>query len=591
MNLSDLVHRTAGENKTVIPSRLNTNDNTSNNSTSALFSHLDPSSPSNVLSSFSRQDTPSFLFSMTNTDWMNNSVFFNSINGTEIEPLPQEANPIFVQQKPQTPNKSAFHTFNLSPTKSFDRQEMIVIPHTTTKTTTTTTMDHTVAVTLTEPSIQPTENVSPIVTTSPSLANEHQSLSMIKGNHRLSVNGDNVTANNIAEGYIQFVLCHDESYIGDGIESLVYAKRKFYSVPKTADISYSTWDIYQLVLKLHKREIKNWSQLVGQLGLQDMTGRPQFAQRVKRWMHRYKIDCYFDYLLGNDYEFHSPSGKYSGCLTMGNYKKRDNPHPDQTTKSDEEDVEETNIDQQRIPILLAGSRKRMRDYSQNSIQMIENAQKYLRLHQSESDHDEEDEDMSIMNTHDQDVVIDQQKLNSFGKTSTEHNSEDDKEMEEEEEGFGEEEEDELASSSSSPSSPIRIVIPSPKITQKPSPAKPISHSTPELSSHLYKPSLLPSLPPLSACSNCKSQENKVAMLEKEISSLKSLVFELETKSKKQSVQINKLLRQRDRTERWRKQVIADLARGPLISSDDDDDDEEEEEEEDEEEEERSALIP
>lgn len=72
---------------------------------------------------------------------------------------------------------------------------------------------------------------------------------------KVKITGDNVTSANIEEGYIQFVLEHDASYISDGIDSLVYAKRKFQSVPKTGDISYTTWDIYQLVLKLHKQEV------------------------------------------------------------------------------------------------------------------------------------------------------------------------------------------------------------------------------------------------------------------------------------------------------------------------------------------------
>lgn len=72
---------------------------------------------------------------------------------------------------------------------------------------------------------------------------------------KVKITGDNVSSANIEEGYIQFVLEHDATYISDGIDSLVYAKRKFQSVPKTGDISYTTWDIYQLVLKLHKQEV------------------------------------------------------------------------------------------------------------------------------------------------------------------------------------------------------------------------------------------------------------------------------------------------------------------------------------------------
>jgi hypothetical protein len=71
------------------------------------------------------------------------------------------------------------------------------------------------------------------------------------------ITGDNVDGNNLEEGYIQFVLRHDANYIGDGIESLMYAKRKFSSVPKTGDLSYTTWDIFQLVQKLYTQEVND----------------------------------------------------------------------------------------------------------------------------------------------------------------------------------------------------------------------------------------------------------------------------------------------------------------------------------------------
>ncbi|KAI9484852.1 ARS binding protein 2-domain-containing protein [Zychaea mexicana] len=141
-------------------------------------------------------------------------------------------------------------------------------------------------------------------------------------NRILTITGQSVTKDNIEEGYVQFVLQHDPQSVNDSIESLMYVKRKFSSVPKTGDLSYTTWDVFNLVKKLHNQQIKNWSQLVGQLGLSDMTGRPQFAQRVKRWMRKYRIDCYFDYLLGNPYNFYATDDKSSGCLTMGNYQKR-----------------------------------------------------------------------------------------------------------------------------------------------------------------------------------------------------------------------------------------------------------------------------
>jgi hypothetical protein len=70
----------------------------------------------------------------------------------------------------------------------------------------------------------------------------------------------------------------------------------------------------------------------------------------------------------------------------------------------------------------------------------------------------------------------------------------------------------------------------------------------------------------------------------EILRLKQHITQLETQAEKQNAQVKKLLRLRDRTERWRKQIISDLARGPLIASDNDDQGNNEDEDEDEEDE-------
>ncbi|KAI9278270.1 ARS binding protein 2-domain-containing protein [Phascolomyces articulosus] len=271
----------------------------------------------------------------------------------------------------------------------------------------------------------------------------------------LTITGETVTKDNIEEGYVQFVLHHDPQSINDSIESLMYVKRKFSSVPKTGDLSYTTWDVFTLVKKLHNQQIKNWSQLVGQLGLSDMTGRPQFAQRVKRWMRKYRIDCYFDYLLGNAYNFHAPDEKNTGCLQMGNYQKRNktssgkggnngtppihslsntNDETDSVKSSgsahlfsspsgghgrtrkrsryylltdedddDEEDEEEnrtTDDDEEQerrsTPIVLAGSRKRARlsphqHVNTESLRFSKTLHDH-RLSELENDHDEEEDD-------------------------------------------------------------------------------------------------------------------------------------------------------------------------------------------------------
>lgn len=71
----------------------------------------------------------------------------------------------------------------------------------------------------------------------------------------LSITGETVNSENIEDGYLQFVLHHDPQYVGDNIENLLYVKRKFSSVPRTGDLSYTTWDVFVLVKKLHNQEV------------------------------------------------------------------------------------------------------------------------------------------------------------------------------------------------------------------------------------------------------------------------------------------------------------------------------------------------
>jgi hypothetical protein len=71
-------------------------------------------------------------------------------------------------------------------------------------------------------------------------------------------------------------------------------------------------------------------------------------------------------------------------------------------------------------------------------------------------------------------------------------------------------------------------------------------------------------------------------MRKEIFQLKAYISTLESTVEQQSsmtAQMNKLLRLKDRTERWRKQLIEDLARGPSMISDEDEEDDDVDEDE------------
>jgi hypothetical protein len=122
-------------------------------------------------------------------------------------------------------------------------------------------------------------------------------------------------------------------------------------------------------------QLKNWSQLVGELGHTDISTRPQFAQRIKRWMQKYKIDRYFDYLLGNPYSYDAPSSKFSGCLTMGTNHRRK-----LVNKSDADDADLLTPDGDVDSLSSPNKRRKLKDryekheYDEADIPVVEDGE-------------------------------------------------------------------------------------------------------------------------------------------------------------------------------------------------------------------------
>lgn len=169
---------------------------------------------------------------------------FNNFNSASVTALSSQVSPIIqfnklvnskqIQASPSKQNSPITHITSSSVSSPSNLQFSDIVHSSPASTST---------------SLSPSPSVPPAVVAPPVIVKKPSSVP------KLTITGDNVNANNIEEGYVQFVLNHDPHYISDGIESLVYAKRKFLSVPKTGDISYTTWDIYELVLKLHNREV------------------------------------------------------------------------------------------------------------------------------------------------------------------------------------------------------------------------------------------------------------------------------------------------------------------------------------------------
>ncbi|ORE05474.1 hypothetical protein BCV72DRAFT_256786 [Rhizopus microsporus var. microsporus] len=386
---------------------------------------------------------------------------------------------------------------------------------------------------------------------------------------KLTVTGKNVSEDNIVEGYIQFILQHDPYYF-NSMEAVSTAERKISTVPKTNlyGISYTTWDLFRLIQKLQKGDIKNWSQLVAMLGLQNVAGRAQFAQRIKRWMHRYKIDCYFNYLLGNEYDFNDPeSDKNKSILSFNFNTKRKVKEKPESNEGDELEGEmETDYlkeyegdvdddDHKPKPIILPpGGRKRLRINSdpERLIQVAKNFIKRRRCDDSDVDEKEMENDAT-----DEIESEAESEIETTATINGEHqegsviskSSKDKDILDESEEPVQRDEdgEDELESSASSSGSPVME----------------------EVFNNNRK---------ASSCSNCHMLESEVELLKKEIANLKLYISVVEDNLSRQKKAteasqqyINQLLLEKLKLRgyytKWKQKLAKDILNGPVIPED------------------------
>lgn len=290
---------------------------------------------------------------------------------------------------------------------------------------------------------------------------------------------------------------------------------------------------------------------MGHLGLPD-SGRPQFAQRVKRWMHKYKIDCYFDYLLGNPYDFHAPDEKYSGCLMMGNYQKRKVKDDDSvrsaeenrkrkrtaTVNNNDEDADGEGSDsdedkrKRRAPVLLAGSRKRAKgsilhfDSNQHTEEEEEDAANVNNVsedgdddhdHQQrrqqqeeyeEEEYDEDEDEQQRQRTVERAQKVPSARSKKMRSMIADENDDDD-------------EEDELASSSSSGA-------PSPILSTRPIDSSNTATTIPAAATQPYATSTS------GICGNCTQLKEIITSMQREMRELQDKVNALEVRLKEDS---------------------------------------------------------
>lgn len=125
----------------------------------------------------------------------------------------------------------------------------------------------------------------------------------------------NVTDETIDDAYVQFLLYCNPSIPSD--VDTAELKRGFRNPPRSDGKTFSVFALYELIARLLREEIKSWTQLVTELGVelpdisknQSTQKLQQYGVRLKRWLHAYHVDAFFQYLcsVSNSYYTSIPS--------------------------------------------------------------------------------------------------------------------------------------------------------------------------------------------------------------------------------------------------------------------------------------------
>ncbi|ERF75908.1 hypothetical protein EPUS_01274 [Endocarpon pusillum Z07020] len=118
-----------------------------------------------------------------------------------------------------------------------------------------------------------------------------------------------ITNTNIDDAYVKFIL-----YANPGVPRDVDTtelRRVFRAPPRSDGKSFSIYTLWQLIKKLENKELKTWSQLAIELGVEPPSTEKgqsaqkiqQYAVRLKRWMRAMHIDAFFEYCLGKAHRY------------------------------------------------------------------------------------------------------------------------------------------------------------------------------------------------------------------------------------------------------------------------------------------------
>ncbi|KAI1325646.1 hypothetical protein F5Y16DRAFT_411342 [Xylariaceae sp. FL0255] len=128
-------------------------------------------------------------------------------------------------------------------------------------------------------------------------------------NHHYMLPNKAVTSATIEDAYVSFIFYCNPAVSRD-IDTTTL-REAFRTPPKSEGKSFSTFTLFQLIAKLHQKEIKTWAELALKLGVeppdhekgQSSQKIQQYAVRLKRWMHSMHVNAFFDYLLDNPHPY------------------------------------------------------------------------------------------------------------------------------------------------------------------------------------------------------------------------------------------------------------------------------------------------
>ncbi|OLL23885.1 ARS-binding protein 2, partial [Neolecta irregularis DAH-3] len=132
----------------------------------------------------------------------------------------------------------------------------------------------------------------------------------------------NISHDSIADAYIQFMMYCNPSVPSDAKSDELATAFKL--PPKSDGKAFDIFVLYQLIKQLDQGEIKTWTKLAQDLGVERKDEQSpqkvqQYAVRLKRWMHAMHIDSFFEYCMGkpHNYYLEIPDASAIGVIRDG----------------------------------------------------------------------------------------------------------------------------------------------------------------------------------------------------------------------------------------------------------------------------------